>query len=311
MELGFKVRCLKPITLHGQTYNCGNCINCRINKTSEWTVRLLFELDKWETASFVTLTYNDENLPSDFGLHPEELKAFHESLRYHLRDYDRKFKYYSVGEYGDKNFRPHYHCILFGLNPDPYDKNNIDRQLIADSWKKCDDFMWRWKPKHNAIDYVTREDINYVTGYVQKKLNGDLAIQEYGDLQRPFARSSTKLGLDYALKNADRISQTGYISLNGQKIGIPRYFREKLGIEQKEVLQAKSSPDKIKREVEFLYKIFVDDMDRLGIWNSISNNPSAMERRFKYWYESRSFELSKQVETNFKQRSHIKRNRGL
>lgn len=302
------MRCLKPITVNGNTFNCGNCLNCRINRTSMWTIRLLFELDNWPYASFVTLTYNDENLPKDRSLSPVDLKAFHESLRYHLRDYNRKFKYYSVGEYGDKNGRPHYHCILFGLNPDPSDKYNFDRQLIADSWKKCDEHLWNWKTKHNAIDFVTRQDINYVTGYVQKKLNGDLAIENYGDKVRPFSRSSTKLGLDYALKNADRIKDLGYISLNGKKIGIPRYFREKLGIEQKDLISFPPSFD-LKRECEYLYSAFKSDMEKKGLW--LDDNPQAMERRFRWWYENRGFEISKSVEKNFQARAFIYRNKHL
>lgn len=78
------MRCLKPIKVNGNFYNCGYCRNCRVNKTSQWALRLIYELDNWDCASFVTLTYNQENLPKDFGLHKEHLTSFLKALRYDL-----------------------------------------------------------------------------------------------------------------------------------------------------------------------------------------------------------------------------------
>lgn len=291
---------MKPIRVNGNYYNCGYCRNCRINKVSAWTVRLLYELDKWDTASFVTLTYNDDNLPSDNSLCPEHLKQFHESLRYRLRDSGRKFKYYSVGEYGDSNHRPHYHCILFGLNPNPYDINN-DRQLIADSWKRCDDFIWKWKNRHNAIDYVNRRDISYVTGYFQKKLTGNLAVDEYGDKVRPFQRSSTKLGLDYLFAHADNIKSLGYLTLNGKKIAIPRYFREKLEINQSECVSSVDS-DTVRKDTNYLYREFMSYLEKKG---RKTDNPIILENEFIRWYENREWDLSTVVERQFQQKRKI------
>lgn len=57
------MKCLAPITVHGTEYNCGRCINCRINYTSSWALRLLYELSCSNSASFVTLTYSDEFRP--------------------------------------------------------------------------------------------------------------------------------------------------------------------------------------------------------------------------------------------------------
>ena len=46
---------------------CGQCLNCLINNMRAWFVRSHFELKKKDRPYhyFLTLTYNDEHLPSD------------------------------------------------------------------------------------------------------------------------------------------------------------------------------------------------------------------------------------------------------
>lgn len=101
------MQCFHPVTLkNGQTVPCGSCIGCRINKTSQWTFRLLLEQKNWDKASFITLTYDDDHLPSDASLHPEDLTLFWKRLRKNLDG--RKIKYFACGEYGDATQRPHY-----------------------------------------------------------------------------------------------------------------------------------------------------------------------------------------------------------
>lgn len=306
------MKCLKPIKVNGNFFNCGYCRSCRINKTSQWALRLIYELDNWDCASFVTLTYNDENLPKDFGLHKDELTTFLKALRYDLSLEKRKFKYFACGEYGDiptppyKHGRPHFHLILFGLNPDPYDNNNHDRQLIANNWLKCDSFMWRWKNQNNAIDYVNRRDINYVCGYVQKKLNGELGADVYADRQRPFMTCSKSLGLDYFVKNQNRFFDLGYCLLNGRKIAIPKYYRDKLNYSLTENNSFKIRKEKIDSEVQYLYSQFKSDMKKRGLWQE--ENPIAMNYRFESWYLNREYELAFKVEKSFLKKSRLRDN---
>lgn len=72
---------------------------CKVNRTSEWTLRLCHELNSWAYASFVTLTYDDEHLPSDKALHKKEVQNFMKRLRKYS---GLKLRYYAVGEYGTK-----------------------------------------------------------------------------------------------------------------------------------------------------------------------------------------------------------------
>ena len=109
--------CIKPLTLEGRgEVGCGQCRNCRINRRREWVGRMILEAKEHLFSSFVTLTYDDEHMPKDGSLCKKHLQQFIRRLRKAL--YPRKIRYYAVGEYGDKSWRPHYHLIVFGLSPD-------------------------------------------------------------------------------------------------------------------------------------------------------------------------------------------------
>ena len=59
----------KSISYNGVTYNnpvnvpCGKCIECRLDYSRSWAFRMICELEYHEAASFLTLTYDDENVP--------------------------------------------------------------------------------------------------------------------------------------------------------------------------------------------------------------------------------------------------------
>lgn len=74
-------RCLRPLFINGNSFNCGSCLNCRINYTTKWQLRLLYELNSWSGAMFVTLTYDSEHIPKDYELKKEHLRNFLKRVR--------------------------------------------------------------------------------------------------------------------------------------------------------------------------------------------------------------------------------------
>lgn len=67
---------------------------------------------------FVTLTYADENLPPGGSLVKVDAQRFMKRLRFaYQSDTGRFLRFYLVGEYGEQKGRPHYHVILFGVDP--------------------------------------------------------------------------------------------------------------------------------------------------------------------------------------------------
>ena len=93
---------------------CGQCCACRLNKSRDWATRCVLEAKMHDENCFITLTYNDENLPKDYGLCKEDLTLFFKRLR---KNTGEKIRYYAAGEYGDLYGRPHYHACLFGWKP--------------------------------------------------------------------------------------------------------------------------------------------------------------------------------------------------
>lgn len=199
------------------TVPCGRCIGCRLARTREWSIRLLHELSYYDGSSFITLTYDDMHLPFDCGLHKDHLQKFFKRLR---KDLDgREIKYFACGEYGDKSFRPHYHAIVFGLDPSEF-------HLVGENW-------------HYGFVYpgtVSYDSIKYVAGYVQKKLYGKDAAQ-YQGRQAPFCISSQGIGYRYCLDNAERLRKDLKVTVNGIPLSIPRYYRKILGIDTLEYFE--------------------------------------------------------------------------
>ena len=44
-------------------FGCGQCLPCRVNKRRLWTNRIMLESMCHDDNAFVTLTYNDDNIP--------------------------------------------------------------------------------------------------------------------------------------------------------------------------------------------------------------------------------------------------------
>lgn len=276
-------------------------MNCRANRTSQWKLRLIYELENWSDACFITLGYDEEHI-GDNNLSKKEVQDYLKRLRYLL---DEKFghhvvtdsdgnilvkngkevqapnkpiKYFFAGEYGDKHKRAHYHAIIFGLSP----YNDVDRECIANAWlPRCASWQFdKFRGKKSAIGEVTADSIAYVAGYIQKKLVGKMAVDEYNGRQPPFQLSSQRLGLDFAVKNKERLNMTRCSYLNGSRIPLPRYFREKL-----EILPANASRSLSKRVFqEANEKLRTAFENETGACLTAFNQTQYM-RHFEHWYD--------------------------
>lgn len=107
---------------------CNKCVGCRLDYARSWTCRLMCEQqtlqeDGINEACFITLTYDNEHLPTGNTLLPSDVSAFMKRLR---EFYSRVFgvqniRFFAAGEYGEMRYRPHYHLILFGVDfAEPY-----------------------------------------------------------------------------------------------------------------------------------------------------------------------------------------------
>jgi hypothetical protein len=191
-------------------FPCGRCIACRHNRVMEWANRMEHESEEWIHTSFVTLTFDNENLNAGFNIDKVDLQLFFKRLRKELRKSYRGFKYYACGEYGEEFGRPHYHFIGFGLGMD-------DLELIKEKWGK------------GSVDMVpaTYGRYKYVAKYVMKSVLGDGSEDAYGDFP-PFAIMSYGIGEMYTVKNGDLLSDRMVLKKEGKDIPLPRYYKKKL-----------------------------------------------------------------------------------
>ncbi len=137
--------------LDATPFGCGQCMHCRINKSREWTHRILLEASTSKDACFVTLTYQDDYLPKDKNVSKPDVQKYIKRLRRKIEP--NKIKYFAVGEYGDVTFRPHYHIVLFNLGI----KNTA---VITSTWAKG----------FAQIAELNKDTARYITGYITGKL---------------------------------------------------------------------------------------------------------------------------------------------
>lgn len=195
---------------------CGKCPACVKRRSLEWSFRLMEEEKVSDSAYFITLTYDTCNVPITkkgfMNLDKRGLQLFFKRLRKLHGKCDKSIKYYSVGEYGGNSMRPHYHLILF----------NARVELIAEAWKLG----------HIHYGTVTGPSIGYTLKYMSKK--GKIPIHVNDDRSREFGVMSKGLGKAYLTPqmvawHKASLDDRMYCNLKGgDKVGMPRYFKQKV-----------------------------------------------------------------------------------
>ncbi|QXP08338.1 MAG: replication initiator protein [Arizlama microvirus] len=166
---------------------CGKCIGCLSKRSNDWMIRCYHEAQVHHTNCFLTLTYNDKNLPKDGSLVPRDVKLFLMRLRKRVG----RFRYFLAGEYGAKLGRPHYHIILFGWSPSDLRVHSCNRygdclyvsQVISELWTKG----------FHTVGQVTLKSIQYTAKYVMKRVYSN--DEHYNGKYPEFNRVSLKPGL--------------------------------------------------------------------------------------------------------------------
>lgn len=199
----------KPLTVP-----CGRCFHCQLIKQHYLTDRMFCSWIYHEFNSFVTFTYDDNNLVIPEGclnptLVPSHLRGYIDNLKHIV---EHSFEYFGCGEYGDRFGRPHYHVLFFGLDYKFYEK------FFANSWK------------YGSIKVlpVVQSSFNYVSKYLLSGQSEKLAKYfDYG-IEKPFSVMSRGLGLRAVMDNLDSLDSDGFVTVKGKKISVNRYYFNKL-----------------------------------------------------------------------------------
>uniref|UniRef100_A0AAU8AZJ5 Replication initiator protein n=1 Tax=Dulem virus 177 TaxID=3145654 RepID=A0AAU8AZJ5_9VIRU len=235
------MQCVNPFFLkdYGFYVPCNKCLYCRMTRSREWSFRISHEFETFKhVGSFLTLTYNPLFLPLDGSLSKKHLQGFHKLLRRRFKD---PLKYFACGEYGGRFGRPHYHSLVLGVPPTWFHSNAVPGTAFRsgngfgvysslwysyDSDKKYPDAKGSHFLGHLHIAPVVPRSIQYVAAYVMKKVHVNEDF--YQGLQPPFQLQSQGIGLEYAISHFDEFTSR-HTYWNGKKIGVPRYYRKKIG----------------------------------------------------------------------------------
>jgi hypothetical protein len=168
---------------------CGQCIGCRLEKSRQWAIRCLHESSLYENNCFLTLTYNDANLPTDGSLNKRDIVLFLKRLR---KQFGSGIRFFQCGEYGSLLSRPHHHSIIFNFDfPDKVlwsvrEGIRLYRSPILERL---------WPYGFSTIGDVTFESAAYVARYITKKITGDNSAEYYGGRQPEFITMSRRPGI--------------------------------------------------------------------------------------------------------------------
>ena len=209
---------------------CGRCIGCRLEKSRQWAIRCVHEASLYERNAFITLTFNDENLPASGSLDKRDFQLFVKRLR---KRFGSGVRYFHAGEYGERFQRPHYHACLFNFD-------FPDREL----WSVRDGvrlFTSRalselWPFGFSTVGDVTFESAAYVARCVTKKITGPVAEDHYWrynqktgecyDLQPEYCTMSRRpgIGRPWLEKFQSDVYPHDRVVLNGKEVKPPKFY---------------------------------------------------------------------------------------
>ena len=204
--LGYDMPCYSPLNVifthdgkktfrsaHSMGYRasnqvpCGRCIGCRLDKSRDWAIRCAHEASLYSQNSFITLTYDPENVP--YSLDVRTLQLFLKRLR---KRYGNGIRFFACGEYGETFGRPHYHICLFNFNfPDRkfWSIKQGNRLYRSASLEEL------WPHGFSLIGSLSFQSAAYVARYVCKKYYGEKADEHYQGRVPEFCTMSRRPGI--------------------------------------------------------------------------------------------------------------------
>lgn len=213
---------------------CGQCIGCRLERSRMWAIRITHEASLYENNCFITLTYDEKNLPKNKSLSKSPFQKFMKRLR---KKFGPNIRYFYCGEYGEKYKRPHFHACLFNI--DFTDKVLFKR--VNDNNVYTSEVLEKlWGSGFCSIGELTFESAAYVARYITKKITGKdelLKLLNYTDIDPntgeilterlpEFADMSRRpgIGRNWYEKFSTDVYPGDYVVLRNKKMKPPKYY---------------------------------------------------------------------------------------
>lgn len=182
---------------------CGHCADCLRNKKNEWYFRSMIEyqdvLAKKGCCLFVTLTYNNDNIPVFILPDGTECTGFN---KHHIRNFIKYFriyfsrrgiehkgiKYLICSEYGEHTRRPHYHGLLFlPVKPPWHELQEVLKRAWHYGFVVCSKLGW-YISSPSGLRYCSKyicKDMTFYSDVLHEYLSEAKTTQDRKDLLEP------------------------------------------------------------------------------------------------------------------------------
>ncbi|WNK14661.1 MAG: replication initiator protein [Microvirus sp.] len=207
---------------------CGRCVGCRLVRSRSWAIRCVHEAQCHDVSIFVTLTYDESHYAP--SLEYRDFQLFIKRLRKRFG----RVRFFACGEYGEENFRPHFHALLFGIT-------FSDAKKIGESLYRSPTLEELWPYGMSSFGAVTFQSAGYVARYCVKKVSGPAADDYYkrvclttGEIVPvvpEFGRMSLKPGIGYPWFEKfwrDVYQARDGVVVQGKVLPAPRYYDQLL-----------------------------------------------------------------------------------
>lgn len=217
---------------------CYNCVGCREERARQWAVRCMHEVSLHENNCFITLTYDDFNLPAKSELQLGDYQLFMKRLRKQYvpknphqakseqwQQWQNKnsIRFFHSGEYGDNFSRPHYHALLF--NHDFKDKVFL-KESKGNKYYTSQVLNELWPYGYHLIGEATFGSANYIARYVHKKATSPKDKEDLSGLKPEYLTMSRRpgIGAGWYEKWKAEVYPSDFIISGGQKAKPPRFY---------------------------------------------------------------------------------------
>ena len=203
---------------------CGKCIGCKLEHSRQRALRCVHEAKMHDDNCWVTLTYDDDNVPYAGSLVKSHLQDFIKRLRRRIEP--TKISFFACGEYGEKTERPHYHVCIFGY--DFPDKRNWRSSSSGGFLYRSDELERIWHYGNSEIGELSFETAAYTARYCTKKVSGEKAFMHYTkilldgtmvEIEPEFAHMSTRpaIGASHYERYWEEIYPADECIINGKR----------------------------------------------------------------------------------------------
>lgn len=230
-------------------------MGCKKKRIRDWALRCQHEAKMWEFNYFITLTYDENNLPDGGTLCYSDFQSFMKKARHWTGIFDwrnkrqwnkTKLRFFMCGEYGSLK-RPHYHVILYNfpipdlkfLKESEKGSHLYTSELVSELWNN------RGFVTIGSVEYASAA---YVAQYCINKMGKEDIEYQFIDLETGETQTRTKemvqmsrmpgIGHFWYEKYKKQVFPVDRCIANGVQVGVPKFYTERHKEENTEAYEA-------------------------------------------------------------------------